>query len=137
MSKEIFAKKILLYDAIGFGAAIMAIWLDEILDIPHLVLGAAATPVNATEALFESLIVFFLGIGVIAVTWNLLKRIKYLEGFLPVCSFCKKIRVGDKWIPIVDYIRDHSEARFTHGCCPQCVEEHYGSILKDKAKKCA
>jgi hypothetical protein len=137
MNKEVFVRKIILYDVIGFSAAMLTIWLDEIIDIPSVVFGADSTPVNVTEALIESLMVFFLGIGVIVITWSLLKRIKYLEGFLPVCSFCKKIRVNDKWIPIVDYISDHSAARFTHGCCPQCVEEHYGNILKDKAKKYA
>ena len=137
MSKETFTKKILFYDAIGFGAAMLTIWLDEIIDIPHLVFGADATPINVTEALIESLMVFLLGIGVMTVTWTLLKKIKYLEGFLPVCSFCKKIRVDDRWIPIVDYITDNSAARFTHSCCPQCVEKHYGGFLKNRAKKCA
>lgn len=52
-------------------------------------------------------------------------RITYLEGFLRVCSFCKKIHAGDQWIPIEEYISDHSAALFSHGLCPQCMKRHY------------
>lgn len=53
-----------------------------------------------------------------------LSRIKVLSGLLPICSSCKKIR-DDKgyWNQIESYIRDHSEANFTHGICPECMEQ--------------
>ena len=137
MTKEIISKKIILYDVIGFGILILFLWLDELIDLPHLVFGAPETPVNIAESVIESVVALFLGIGVITVTWRLLGRIKYLEGFLPVCSFCKKIRIGDKWVPIVDYVSNHSAAQFSHGCCPECAEHHYGYILKSKIRMSA
>lgn len=56
-------------------------------------------------------------------------KIKILNGFLPICSHCKKIR-DDKgyWNQIESYIRDHSEAEFTHGICPVCVKELYPEL---------
>jgi len=53
-------------------------------------------------------------------------EIKTLKGFLPVCSSCKKIR-DDKgyWTQIEAYIRDHSEAEFTHSLCPDCMKKLY------------
>ena len=136
MTKDIISKKIIAYDLIGFGFVILVLWFNELIDIPHIVFGAESTPVNMTENIIETVIVFFLAVLVIMITWKLLQRIRYLEGFLPVCSFCKKIRIGATWMPIVDYISDHSEARFTHGCCPECVQEHYGHILNDESKMC-
>jgi len=55
-----------------------------------------------------------------------LAEIKTLKGFLPICSSCKKIR-DDKgyWTQIEAYIRDHSEAEFTHGICPDCFKKLY------------
>jgi hypothetical protein len=49
-------------------------------------------------------------------------EVKTLTGLLPICASCKKIRSqqGD-WQPIEVYIRDHSEADFTHGLCPACA----------------
>ncbi len=53
-------------------------------------------------------------------------KIKQLSGMLPICSSCKKIR-NDKgyWTHIEAYIRDHSEAEFTHGICPECFKKLY------------
>ncbi|MFO8113290.1 MAG: response regulator [Desulfosalsimonadaceae bacterium] len=55
-----------------------------------------------------------------------ISEIKQLSGLLPICSHCKKIR-DDKgyWSQIESYIRDHSDAEFSHGICPDCAKEHY------------
>lgn len=55
-----------------------------------------------------------------------LAQIKILQGFLPICASCKKIR-DDKgaWSQIEVYIRDHSEAEFSHGICPSCAKKLY------------
>jgi len=56
-----------------------------------------------------------------------LEEIKTLQGILPICSKCKKIR-DDKgyWNQIESYISHHTEAQFSHGMCPHCTEEMYG-----------
>ena len=53
-------------------------------------------------------------------------RIRKLEGILPICSHCKKIRdKHDKWQTLELYIADNSEAEFSHGICPDCLKKHY------------
>jgi hypothetical protein len=61
-----------------------------------------------------------------------LAKVKTLSGFLPICSSCKKIR-DDKgyWNQIESYIRDHSEAEFSHSICPKCSVELYGERFKN------
>ncbi len=56
-----------------------------------------------------------------------LASIKILQGLIPICASCKKIR-NDKgyWEHLETYIHDHSEADFTHGICPECVKKLYG-----------
>ena len=48
-------------------------------------------------------------------------EIRKLRGFLPICSYCKKIR-NDRnyWEQIESYISDHSDVQFSHGICPEC-----------------
>jgi phosphoserine phosphatase RsbU/P len=54
---------------------------------------------------------------------NLQDRVKRLEGILPTCMYCKKIRdERDRWINIEHYIAQRSEASFSHGVCPHCYE---------------
>jgi len=55
------------------------------------------------------------------------KHAQRLEGLLPICASCKRIR-DDKgcWNQIEDYIQMHSDATFSHGMCPKCSDELYG-----------
>jgi PAS domain S-box-containing protein len=55
-----------------------------------------------------------------------LAKVKSLSGFLPICASCKKIRdQADKWHVLEVYIRNHTEADFTHGICPDCQKKLY------------
>ncbi len=62
-----------------------------------------------------------------------LSKVKLLSGFLPICASCKKIR-NDKgyWEQMEMYIRDHSEAEFSHGICPECADKLYPEYYKMK-----
>jgi GAF domain-containing protein len=62
-----------------------------------------------------------------------LARVRTLSGMLPICASCKKIR-DDKgyWNQIETYIKDHSEAEFTHGICPECAARLYPQDYKPK-----
>ncbi|OPY03036.1 MAG: PAS fold protein [Syntrophorhabdus sp. PtaB.Bin047] len=60
-----------------------------------------------------------------------LLRVRTLSGLLPICSSCKKIRDDEgRWQPLEDYIRDHSEAEFTHTICPECAKKTYPNYFK-------
>jgi DNA-binding response OmpR family regulator len=50
-----------------------------------------------------------------------LSRVNLLQGLLPICSYCKKIR-NDRnyWQQVEGYISEHSEVQFSHGICPEC-----------------
>jgi PAS domain S-box-containing protein len=57
------------------------------------------------------------------------KEKKILEGLLPICSHCKKIRDRhQEWVGLEQYIDDHSSAKFSHSICPDCVEKYYSNI---------
>ncbi|MCX8037054.1 MAG: PAS domain S-box protein [Candidatus Sumerlaeia bacterium] len=55
-----------------------------------------------------------------------LAKVKQLSGLLPICASCKNVRDDQGyWTQIEAYIRDHSEADFTHGLCPECMKKLY------------
>jgi sigma-B regulation protein RsbU (phosphoserine phosphatase) len=58
-----------------------------------------------------------------------LEQIKTLRGIVPICSNCKKIR-NDKgyWQQVEVYVHNHTEAEFTHGICPDCIQELYPDL---------
>ncbi|MGO8813852.1 MAG: response regulator transcription factor [Terriglobia bacterium] len=54
-----------------------------------------------------------------------LSRVKTLQGLLPICSYCKKIRDDrNYWQQVEGYIGDHSDAQFSHGICPECYARY-------------
>jgi DNA-binding response OmpR family regulator len=58
-------------------------------------------------------------------------RIRRLEGIIPICSYCKKIRNEENsWEQMEVYISDHSEALFSHGICPACCNEQLAYLKK-------
>ncbi|MCB9420665.1 MAG: tetratricopeptide repeat protein [Ardenticatenaceae bacterium] len=65
-----------------------------------------------------------------------LEQVKQLSGLLPICANCKKIRDDTGyWQDVAVYIRDHSEAEFSHGICPDCMEELYPEIAQKRRNK--
>jgi len=71
-------------------------------------------------------------VGVVAAQRRALEaEVQTLQGLLPICSFCKKIRdPRGEWQPLERFIGERSQAEFTHGVCPECLREHYGPYLR-------
>lgn len=77
------------------------------------------------------------GLFLIALLLRERERVKILEGFLAICSYCKKIRDDEgsaagqgPWVEIEHYISQHTDTDFSHGICPDC----YAKVVKDFKK---
>ena len=56
---------------------------------------------------------------------GLRQHVQQLEGLLPMCAYCKRIRdAAEKWESIERYVEERSAAQFSHGYCPECYEKH-------------
>ena len=114
--------------------------------------GAAVVALSITPHFYETrwwaalVVLFAVALGALAVSWRVrtLRRrtvelqekvaeaaadVKVLSGLLPICSSCKRIRSDEGyWEQIEAYIREHSEADFTHGVCPECMVELFPNV---------
>jgi hypothetical protein len=117
-------RNIIRYELCGFSLIIGLLWMDEIFDLPALLLRADPTPVNIPESVLETLLVVIVALLTVVLTSNLLQN--RLKGLLTVCSGCKRVRDerGD-WIQMEGYISDHTSADFSHGICPECKDRLY------------
>ena len=66
-----------------------------------------------------------------------MEKINKLEMFLPICSYCKRIRMPDSdpenmesWRRIESYIAEKTTTEFSHGVCPECFEENFGDLMR-------
>lgn len=70
--------------------------------------------------------------NLIAALQKALATIKRLHGILPICASCKMIRNDNGyWTQVESYIREHSEAEFSHSICPDCAKKLYPDYFKE------
>lgn len=61
-------------------------------------------------------------------------HVRRLQGLLPICMYCKKIRDdSNTWKNIELYIEEHSEAMFTHSLCEECRRKHYPDLVENRS----
>ncbi len=64
-----------------------------------------------------------------------LAEVKHLSGLIPICAHCKKIRSDQGyWQAVEHYLSEHSDARFSHGICPECRDIHYPELKRAEGK---
>jgi DNA-binding response OmpR family regulator len=65
-----------------------------------------------------------------------LSQVRQLQGMLPICSYCKKIRNDQNyWQKVEGYISDHADVEFSHGICPDCHSRVAGEIAERKKSR--
>lgn len=115
--------KILYIEILGFSLLILLIWVDELLDLPHILFDSPSTPFNFIEVIFESISAFFLGLFSIISTNSVLDRNRNLRKFYHICASCKKVNYDGKWISIEEFLHEHADTDLSHGLCEICMEK--------------
>ena len=110
---------------------------NEIFDLPHLIFGDSPTSFNhrTGEVVIELAILTIIMVIEIILIKKLYQRIVILEGFLPICANCKKIRHEKSWDQIEEYISDHSLAKFSHSICPDCLKKLHPEFYNEKMEQ--
>jgi hypothetical protein len=55
-----------------------------------------------------------------------LASVTHLQGLLPICAFCKRVRDDNNyWREVEAYLAEHSAISFSHSLCPDCIRKHY------------
>jgi len=118
---------ILWIEAVGFLILIVLSWITEAARIPHLLFNEAFTP-NWDRAVLRTLVILAVWTAVHLATRRLLKRLHYLEEFLRVCSWCRKVGHGEKWVMLEEYFDSKFATPTTHGMCPDCMAKKIQEI---------
>jgi hypothetical protein len=119
--RRIVLRRILLLESVAFLAIVAIIWLDELLDLPHLLFGTTPTPLRLGEGFLESILTMAVGIGVVLVTWRAFRRIEYLESLIVMCAWCRRVREGGDWVTVELFLERQHHAQTTHGICDTCA----------------
>ena len=124
---------IALWQASVFIILILLAWVSEIVDLPALLFGVAASNTDVIRACMATAAIL---IGAIITIGNTdLQQRKIIRGLLTSCAYCKKIRIqNDVWQRIEEYIGTRANVDFSHGVCPECFLRESEMLVKDDAK---
>ena len=129
MKHEQSRYRILRAEAIGFSSIIVLSWLTELIRLPYLLFAESFTP-NWERALLRTVVVLAVWRWVHVGTRRILQRLHYLEEFLLVCSWCRRIGHEGKWVSTEKYFGSQFDMQTTHGMCPECSEKMLSRVAQ-------
>ena len=121
--QEVHWHKALFWHALGFFTIVMVLWADKLFGVwEHL---------GVSEENTESYLEVSAKSGVVVLLWMfsaykiylIVSRLSYLESFLHVCAWCRKIEVEQKWFTIEQHFAQHTGVKASHGICPECAQK--------------
>jgi hypothetical protein len=118
---------ILWVEATAFSLIITLSWLTEAIRLPHLIYGEQFTP-NWKRAILRTVVILLIWLWVNLATRKLLKRLHYLEEFLRVCSWCRKVDYQGEWLDMEKYLKSKFATKTSHGMCPDCLKKKKDEI---------
>ena len=131
--KKIFPlPKILLYQHLGFLAIIIICWLNELLQLPSLIFSNHPFAFFFRKSTLDMLLVLAIWLLVSGFTRRLLERVRQLEGFLRVCSWCRRIDYQGRWMPLEEFMQHGFDTPTTHGICQECLRRQTEALERAK-----
>jgi hypothetical protein len=116
---------IAIWQALSFLLLLLLVWVNEILDLAHLIWGLPQSPPDYMRAALASAGVI-LGM-VVTVGHTYLQQRNIISGVLTICSYCHRIRIDQEvWQRIEQYVTGNSTIMLSHGICPEC----YGKVMQ-------
>ena len=133
MKKNSQLSKIELYQNLGFLGIIILCFLDDLLRLPTLIFSGDAFAFVHQRSTLDMLLVLAVWFLVSRSTRRILDRVHYLEKFMRVCAWCRRIHFKGEWMPLEEFMRQGFDTPTTHGICKECLRHQQEAI--DRAKE--
>ena len=127
--------KVVIYQSVGFLAIISVCLLDELVGLSALILGDQAYISNFRQSILKVLLIFGVWLLVTGSTRRVLEHMRYLEAFMKVCAWCRRIEHKKQWMPLEEFFEQGFDTPTSHGICPECLERTKAALEKSKSEK--
>ena len=117
-------QRALLWHGLGFAILLVLTWCDALFDLMHILLGYPPKSANPGEVAFKTAVVFLLWVWSAYKLYQIVSRLSYLENFVRVCAWCRRIEHGEKWLSLEEHFQQRSGSAVTHGICPDCAKNY-------------
>ena len=107
-------------------------YLDDLLKLPTLIFSEHPFASLYRRSTLEILLVLAVWFLVSASTRRVLERVQYLEKFMRVCAWCRRIDYKGEWMPLEKFMQQGFDTPTTHGICPECLQRQKEAIERSK-----
>ena len=132
MKTSLNLSRIVLYQHLGFLGIMVICYLDELLKLPSLIFSDNPFAIVYRRSTLDVLIVLAVWFLVSASTRRALERIRYLEKFMRVCAWCRRIDYKGEWMRLEDFMEKSFDTPTTHGICPECRQRQVEAAERAK-----
>lgn len=133
MKRNLQVTKIEMYQNLGFLGIIILCFLDDLLQLPGLVFSDHPFAFMYRRSTLDMLLVLAVWFLVSRSTHRMLRRVQYLERFMRVCAWCRRINYKNEWMPLEQFMQQSFDTPTTHGICKDCL--HQQQIAIERAKE--
>lgn len=132
MKKHSHLTRIVLFQNLGFVAIMGICYLDDLIKLPRLIFSHHSFEFVHQQTTLNMLLVLTVWLLVSTSTHRILERVKYLEKFMRVCSWCRRINYQGEWMPLEQFMRQGFDTPTTHGICHECLERQKAAAERAK-----
>src|ERR1700744_5486809 len=123
MLKNSQLTRIVSYQNFGFLIIMVICYLDDLIKLPSLIFSDHPFAFVYRRSTLDILLVLAVWLLVSASTRRVLERVHYLEKFMRLCAWCRRIHFKGEWIPLEEFMRQGFDTPTTHGICSCCLEK--------------
>src|SRR5262245_3751953 len=116
-------QKAVLWHALGFLMLLVLTWCDAIFDLMHYLGGYPPREANIGEVALKTGVILILWIASAYKLYRIVSRLSYLEKFLHVCAWCRRIQHQELWLSLEEHFQKRTGGAVSHGVCPECAEK--------------
>ncbi len=127
--------KIEMYQNLGFLGIIILCFLDDLLQLPGLIFSDHPFEFVYRRSTLDMLLVLTVWFLVSRSTRRIMERVHYLEKFMRVCAWCRRIHFKGEWMPLEEFMQQSFDTPTTHGICKECLYRQQTLIDKVKAAR--
>jgi len=116
----VYWQKALLWQSLGFLIVLILTWSDAIFDLTHVILGLPHRDGDMNRTAITTVVIMLLWMFSAYKIYLVVSRLSYLESFLHVCAWCRKIEHNDRWLSLEAHFTQKTGGTVSHGICPEC-----------------
>jgi hypothetical protein len=129
----VYWQKALLWQSLGFLIVLVLTWSDSIFDLAHAILGLPHRELDVNRTAITTVVIIFLWMFSAYKIYLVVSRLSYLESFLHVCAWCRKIEYDNRWLSLEAHFAQKTGGTVSHGICPECAEKVLHPIREGSA----